>query len=165
MEWWGYPFCGLSPGWGEQVKGGTVKASHDLMTEPCCWCCEVAWDVVCVVSLEPAQGAASSHGSGRHGRHQPGNLSQTDADTSASSTCVMLLGCALLVACYLCPFDPVTPVKLKLKAVFWQTVFIPVFSLLSLVSLTGLSLVSLSLLSLVSLTHYYRSTLYIFHSK
>ena len=22
--------------WGEQVEGGTVKASHDSMTEPCC---------------------------------------------------------------------------------------------------------------------------------
>ena len=58
----------------------------------------------------------------------------------------MLLGCTLLVACCLCPFDPFMPVKLKLKAVFQtDTLYSCLLSLVSL-SLSGLSL-SLSRLS------------------
>ena len=55
----------------------------------------------------------------------------------------MLLVCALLVACCLCPFNPFRPVKLKSKAVFqMDTLYSSSLSCLSLRSLTHTLLVA-----------------------
>lgn len=90
VKWCGYPFLffftsSILTGW---AKWKYCEGCRWL-DDPCCWCCEAAWDVVCVVSLEPAQGTADSHGSGwLGGGHQSGNLFATTSSTSGSKTCM-----------------------------------------------------------------------------